>query len=113
MILANIVLEKLSEAKPIAGRHELACTDETSGWTLYLVADRHDEMSVLIWELALRRPENDGDLAAWAKRLAENCTSIDALKVIEIDSPRNQALLRSATPTARQDKLFYYEIVLQ
>ena len=114
MTLANIVLQKLSEAKPAAGRHELAFKDESSSWTLYVTADRRDEMSVLAWELSLRRPENDGDLAAWATRLVEKVTGLsEPLKVIEVDAPRRQALLRSAKPTSRKDKIVYYELILQ
>ena len=118
MTLANIVLEKLSEAKPATGRHELAFTDEASGdgstsWSMYLVADRTDEMSVLAWEISLRRPENKGDVVAWAKRVAESSGALEPLKVVEIDSPRRQALIRSASPSKRKDKLFYYEVILE
>ena len=118
MTLANIVLEKLSEAKPATGRHELAFTDEASGdgstnWSLYLVADRTDEMSVLAWDVKLRRPESKGEVAAWANRIAESCAALDPMKVIEIDAPRRQAMIRSANPTKRKDKLFYYEIILE
>jgi hypothetical protein len=114
MTLANIVLQKLSEAKPAAGRHELAFTDEASGWSLYVTADRRDDMSLLVWELSLRRPENGGDVAAWATRLAATTTfPIEPLKVVEIDAPRRQALVRSANPTQRKDRLFYYELILQ
>lgn len=113
MTLANIVLAKLSEAKPATGRHELSFTDETSGWSLYLVADRTDEMSVLAWEISLRRPENKGDVAGWANRLAEQAGALDPFKVIEIDAPRRQALIRSANPAKRKDRLFYYEVILE
>lgn len=114
MTLANVVLQKLSEAKPATGRHELAFADEASGWSLYLTADRRDELSVLAWETKLRRTENGGDVADWAARLAEKAIGLpEPVRVIEIDAPRRQALLRSVNPVQRQDRILFYEVILQ
>lgn len=114
MTLANIVLQKLSETNPVNGRHDLAFADEASGWTLYLTADRTDELSVLAWEMSLRRPEGSGDVASWAKVLEKKTGgTFEALKLLEVDAPRRQALVRSANPVLRQGKLFYYELILQ
>src|SRR5438045_1838357 len=101
MTLANIVLEKLSEAKPAAGRHELAFADEASGWSLYLTVDRRDEMSVLAWEFSVRRAGSEEDVGVWADRLAQKAGGLfETLAVVEVDAPRRKALIRSAKPVA-------------
>jgi hypothetical protein len=88
--------------------------DPATGWTAYLTADRHDAWTTVAWEMSLRRATSSGDLAAWAQRIAERSTGLlEPLRVVEVDGPANQALVRSVAPTERDGKTFYYELVLR
>lgn len=119
MTLNETFLPRLAEWQPPAGRHNLIAPDEGSGWAVVLTADRWDAMSCLIWEMTLRRTgvaaaHEPTALQAWADRIAERVTGLlEPLKVVEVDLLRNEALLRSDTPTRRADKLFYYEVHLR
>ncbi|MCC6419386.1 MAG: hypothetical protein IT429_14215 [Gemmataceae bacterium] len=118
MTLANTVLARLSEWRPPQGRQTLAVTDPASGWTAALTADRADVVGCLVWEIALRRDaaSADGpqDLRAWAEGAAARVTGLlEPLAVHEVDSGRNEALLRSTGPSRRSDQLFYYEVLLR
>ncbi len=113
MNLENTVLQKLAETKPVGERHELTISD--GAWTAHLTYDRRDELSGRLWEVALHRNSTaDGDVQAWADRVAKRVAGLmESLKVVEVDAVKQQALLRSATPTAKGDDLFYYEILLR
>jgi len=115
MTLENILRRKLAEAKPASSRHELLFTEDGCPWTVHLVADRRDEWSSVVWELALRRGAPTGkDLAVWAQDVAGHVSGLmEPLEVIEIDHLRNAGLLRSAKPSERDGSLFYYEVLLQ
>jgi hypothetical protein len=114
MTLANILRQKLSETSAADSRHELMAADAASGWTAYLSADRHDAWTTVAWELSLRRATSTGDVAAWAQRIAERSSGLlECLRVVEVDGPNNQALVRSDPPTERDGKTFYYEVVLR
>jgi len=116
----EIVLQKLADWQPSsAGRHNLVIPDESSGWTATLTADRCDGLSCLVWELELRRTApasatGDKALRAWADRIADRVTGLlEPLKVVEVDLARAEALLRSDTPTVRDNKAFHYEVHLR
>ena len=118
MTLANILRRKLSDT-PSAGepapgaRHELSVADDTSGWTVYLTADRRDRWTTVAWELALRRGTPQGDVASWAQRIAERTGGLlETLRVVEVDAANDRALVRSALPSEEEGKLFYYEVLL-
>jgi hypothetical protein len=117
MTLAETVRQKLAENFPHSGRHDLAIADDAAGWTLHLTLDRRDELGCLVWELTLRRtnPAPAGEtLRTWAERIARQTTGLlEPIKVLEIDEARNQALLRSETPSLRKGKPTYYEVLLQ
>ncbi len=114
MTLASKLRRKLSEAKPALVRHDLGVVDEVSGWNLYLTAERRDEWSTVAWELTLRRSAVAGIVADWAERIAKKNTGLlEPLKVVEVDAPRNEALIRSAVPSERDGRLFYYELRLE
>ena len=117
MTIAETVRQKLAENFPHSGRHELGIADDQAGWSLNLTLDRRDELGCLIWELALRRtnPAPAGEtLRAWAERIARQTTGLlESLKVLEIDELRNEALLRSDSPSLRKGKRCYYEVLLQ
>jgi hypothetical protein len=118
MTLDAMLLQKLSEWKPGRGRQTLNLTDAASGWTVSLAADRCDELGCLVWELNLRRTVAlvGGDakiLHAWGERAARRATGLlEALKLIEVDAQRDEAIVRSATPTQRSDDRLYYEALL-
>src|SRR5262245_53982262 len=117
MTLDDMLLEKLAEWRPGDGRKQLTVPHQATGWTVLLTADRCDALGCLLWEVALRRPTAEPvsteDVRTWAERVACRVTGLlEPLRVVEVDSTRLQALLRSEAPTARGDKLFYYEALL-
>lgn len=113
MSLENTVLQKLAEAPGSARRHELEANHPESGWTLYLTAERRDDLSCLAWELTLRRAAARGDLQAWAEAIAARTVSLtERLSIYEIDATRNEGLLRTA-PVQRQGQTLYFEVRLQ
>jgi hypothetical protein len=116
MTLENTVLEKLAEWHPPAGRHTLTVPDKGAGWSVAVTADRSDVLGCLVWELALRRTAAapDGEtLRGWAERVVARVVGLlEPLKVHEIDTARNEALLRSDAPLQRGESLFYYEVLL-
>ena len=85
------------------------------GWNVTLTAEKRDSMSCALNELALERDDPiREELHPWAVRVAERVTGlIEALRVIEVDQPIGKALLRSAAPTVRDGKSFYYELILE
>ena len=118
MTLDETVLRKLASWRPARGsRQTLAVPDEDSGWAVNLVVDRHDELSSAFWEITLQRvapARSESTLVSWAKGVADRVTGLlEPLEVLEIDSSRNEALLRSDEPTQRGADLFYYEVLLK
>ncbi|MCI0461530.1 MAG: hypothetical protein L0Z62_31660 [Gemmataceae bacterium] len=117
MTLENTLLAKLAEWRPAAGRQTLTVADPASGWTALVTADRTDVVGCLTWEVALRRDASASggpqSLRAWAEWAAHAAGLLEPLKVHEIDSERNEALLRSAGPTQRGEQVFYYEVLLR
>jgi len=116
MTLSETVLRKLSEWHPSgAGRHVLAASN--AGWTVSVTADRCDSMGCLVWELSLTRKTAaaaSASLSNWAEGVAKRVQSLaEALKVIEVDKLRNEALLRSEKPSQRGEHVLYYEILLR
>ena len=111
MTFANILLRRLAEWQP-KQRATLQLTDEATGWTVDLTADRCDSLSCQLWEVTLRRPAapEGTDVAAWAAQCAGNLRGLpDVLAVLEVDSLRREALLRSEKPFARDDAVLYFE----
>jgi hypothetical protein len=114
MTLASIVRQKLSDTPAADERHELSASDPAGAWVVYLTADRRDAWTTVAWELSLRRAAGGGDVVAWAQRIAERTSGLlEPLRVVEIDAPNNQALVRSEPPSERDGKLCYYEVLLR
>jgi hypothetical protein len=115
MMLAEILLPKLSEWRPSgAGRHSWA--HSAAGWSIHLAVDKADSLSCLVWELALSR---DGTapagltLASWARDVVDRVSGLmEPLKIYEVDTTRDVAILRSESPTRKGDARTYYEVVL-
>src|SRR5262249_26285735 len=113
------LLERLSKWKPGDGRQTLLVPDAGNGWSATLTADRADQLGCLVWELNLRRanpPAADvtETLRSWSDRVAERVAGLlEPLQVVEVDAPRQVAMLRSEQPAQRGDDLFYYEVLLK
>lgn len=116
MTLAETLLAKLADWRPTgAGRHCLDLSLAELGWNLQLIAERVDSVGALLWEVSLARttPANNGTLTAWAEQIARRTTGLlEALRVHEIDTTQNVALLRSDAPSQRADTVLYYEVRL-
>jgi hypothetical protein len=71
-------------------------------------------LSCRLWGIDARRETpTSGDLRAWADRIAQRVTGLlESLRVLEVDTTRDQALLRSDTPAARSVGVHYYEVAL-
>jgi len=112
MTLENTLLEKLNEWQPPAGRHDLHVGAD--GWNVTVTADRSDVLGCLLWELTLHRDGSAGlDVQQWARAAAERITGLmEPLKIVEVDTVRQQAQLRSDTPVQRGGKRLYYELML-
>jgi hypothetical protein len=115
MTLAEKLLPRLSEWRPAgAGRH--TWTETAGGWAVHLAADKADSLSCLVWELTLARV---GDAPAgltvrdWAAGVADRATGLlEPLGRYEVDTTRDEAVLRSEAPSTRGGKLGYYEVHL-
>jgi hypothetical protein len=118
MTLDETLLPKLAEWRPAGpGPHHFGAALTPPGWMLSLTAAQAESLGCLVSEVGVHRPARPADAAAltqWAVRCAERVTGLlEPLKVIEVDATRSEALLRSETPAARGDHLFYFELLLQ
>ena len=121
MTLDETVLQKVSEWSELrpSGRSTLNLSDEGSGWSAALTADRCDDLGCLVWDLTLRRTAGPlatdaAALRAWADLVASQVTGLlEQLAVVEVDAERLVAQLRSNEPTQRGGKSFYYEVLLR
>jgi hypothetical protein len=113
MTLENTLVEKLSEWQPPPGRQEFHAAAD--GWSVTVAADRSDALGCLLWELTLRRQgEANIDVSKWAATAAERVSGLmEALKVVEVDTIRKEAQLRSESPRERGEKRLYYELLLR
>lgn len=113
MMLAEKLLQKLSEWQPAGGGRHSWSTDE-AGWNVHLAADKADSLSCLVWELTLTRTAAEPaklTMKQWAEAIAARVEGLrEDLKVYEIDS--DVALLRSESPHAKGVALAYYEVKL-
>jgi hypothetical protein len=114
MTLVSKLRQKLSDDGPCPERHDLQVTDEESGSAATLAIQQRDGLSSLVWELSARRTAPASQvLRQWAERLAGRVTSLlEPLALLEIDSLRNQAMLRSARAAEEKDSATYFEVIL-
>jgi hypothetical protein len=119
MTLDATLLERLVNWHPPRdSRQTLAVADEGAGWTASITADRHDDLGSAIWEMTLRRrralTRSTDDLKNWAHRAAVRVTGLlEPLQVVEVDTLRDEALLRSSQPRKRGMGLYYYEALFK
>jgi len=109
MTLEKTLRRHLSE-KDLGGFHV-----SHGDWSITLLADQNDSLSCSLHELTLDRATPIGEeLDAWAARIAATATGLlEPLRLVEVDRPLGQALLRSAAPSVKDGKAFYYELVLE
>ncbi len=115
MTLIRNLRQKLAETEPASEQRDLQVTDEASGSAVAIATLQSDAMSCLALELSVRRAAPHGvDVRQWGKQIAERVTSLlEPLKLLEVDTERNQALLRSAVGVRNQDSsLTYFEVIL-
>jgi hypothetical protein len=108
MTLENTLRQQLSDMPP--GGFHLTIND----WNVTLATDRHDSLSCALKELTLDKAAPIAeDLRPWAERIADRATGLlEPLRLIEVDTPIGKALLRSETPTLKDGKAYYYELLL-
>jgi len=113
MILKRL-RQKLAETPPSNERHGLQVDDADSGAAVNLTIVKRDALSSLAWEVCVRRTAPaHRDMRTWGENIAERVTSLLApLRLIEVDTQRNQALLRSVVGARHQDDPTYFEVIL-
>jgi hypothetical protein len=115
MTLTEKLLPRLNEWKP-SGRDTWQAAFDPEGWTVSLTADHNGVVGTLTWELKLTRneaaPENLS-VKTWADTIAARSSGLmERIHVLEVDASRNEAILRSDTPSQKGDVVAYYEIQL-
>lgn len=115
MTLAERLLPRLSEWRPAgAGRH--TWSEALGGWAVHLAADKAESLSCLAWELTLARTGDAPDgltVKDWAAGVTDRVTGLlEGLELYEVDTTRDEAVLRSETPSTRGGRLGYYEVHL-
>jgi len=116
MTLDELLLQKLARWRPDTKQPTLNVSDPASGWTVSVTADCVEQVGSRLQELTLSRtvPLAGVDLQTRADLVASQVTGLlEPLRLIEIDTERHTALLRSQDPSQRGEKLFYYELLLQ
>ncbi len=112
------ILEALTAWQPQGdGPHSHSITLDAPGAAIGITADRADVLSCELRELTATtgpsRACTPAELTERAVTTAGRVTGLlEPLKIYEVDATAGQALLRSATPTQRGDRLFYYELIL-
>lgn len=113
------LLQKLAEFRPTEpGRSTLMHLDAASGWTVAIDMEAADALSVRVKELTVSRKEPEQPVSASnireaAERICNRVTGLmEKLRLLEIDSDRRQAILRSDSPTVRKDRRSHFELVL-
>ena len=113
MTLAETLPQNLSDL-PAGGAtsHEIAADD----WNAELNLDRTDGLASVVRSLKVTRqtPSPAGaTLAGWGDHVAERVHGLlEDVRVIEVDSTIDRAILRSETPAVQGGRRSYYEIEL-
>jgi hypothetical protein len=113
MSLNATLLEKLANWRPKTERDTLDASGD--GWNVTVVADCVDVVGSRLWELSLRRAAEMPAVAVKtrAEQICARVTGLmEPLCLVEVDAPRNTALLRSEQPGQIGDERFYYEVLL-
>src|SRR5262245_29840217 len=115
MTLEETLQQKLASWRPDTQRQTLTVDHADSGWKLDLQADCVDTVGGRLWEVQLTRTRPAAQpvpLADQARRIANQVTGLlEPLRLIEMDSERDLAQLRSQAPAQRGGDLHYYEVL--
>jgi len=115
MTLDALLLQKLADWRPHQARQTLTVDEPDSGWRAEVAADAVETLGIRLWEVTLRRIsplDNPASLADQASRIADRVTGLlEPLRLVEIDTQRNTAQLRSESPAQDGDTLNYYEVI--
>ena len=115
MTLGDNLLESLNAWRP-AGESRSILSQAGDDWTVSIDAERNDSVGCLLSEMTLTRSAVDvGPIAVrpWAERVANRVTGlVEPLKVIEVDDERNEAILRSTSPSKKGSLAQFYEVQL-
>jgi hypothetical protein len=118
MKLSEKLLKKLVDDPP-PGRHLVSVSDDGPlGWLAGMTVDRADVVGCVIWEMTLQCRAVDAwnadALTTRSQAIERSVTGLlEPLKLLEVDSLRSEALVRSEAPSLRGDDLHYYEVKLQ
>jgi hypothetical protein len=116
MNLAETLLAKLAKWRPDSGRHTLDVAHPESGWAVAVDAGQVEHLGSRLWEVALRplQPAPVADLRGRAEQVADRVTGLlEPLRLVEVDTGRGEAQLRSDRPGSWGDGQFYYEVLLR
>jgi hypothetical protein len=115
MTLDELLLEKIANWRPDSTRPTLSVDDNESGWRVHLSADTVDQLGSRLHAVEVRRLrplEESPPLAEQAAELASRVTGLlEPLRVVETDTSRGIAQLRSAAASTEQVGLRYYEVL--
>lgn len=115
MTLAEKLLPKLNDWKTTA-RANWTESFANEGWTVNLTADHNDAIATLAWELTIHRTNEAPEkvsVRSWAEKIAARSSGLlERLKLLESDAARNEAFLRSDSPSQKGDAVAYYEVHL-
>ncbi len=115
MTLAESLEPRLSTWKPATRETWEGAFDE-AGWAVTLTADHNDVVGTRAWDLTLARTSDAPaglTTKAWAETIAARASGLmERIKLVEVDTTRDEAILRSDTPTEKGDRVSYYEIHL-
>lgn len=113
MSLDVVLLEKLAKWRLDSDRATLQASAD--GWSAAVTAECVDVVGCRLWELSLRRTAATPavELKTRAGQICQRVTGLlEPLRLVEVDEPRNTALLRSEEPGQLGDERFYYEVLL-
>jgi hypothetical protein len=113
MSLDAQLLEKLANWRSTSGRATLEASGD--GYNAAVAVECVDVIGCRLWELALRPSSGTAtiELKSRAEQLCQQVTGLmEPLRLVEVDSLGNVALLRSEQPGQLGDDRFYYELLL-
>lgn len=113
MTLAEKLLPELNNWKATE-RTDWTTSFADEGWSVNLTADRNDAIATLAWELTVSRTGGTSEtVRSWAEGIADRSSGLlEKLKLLESDTTRNEAVLRSDSPSRAGDSVAYYEVIL-
>lgn len=116
MTLENQLLQRLADWRPDSSSNRLTVDDAASGWRVTVQADTVDTVGCRLREVGLARLsplDNPAPLAERARSVADRVTGLlEPLRLVETDTVRGVAQLRSDAPAVKGEALNYYEVLL-